>query len=303
MMSRNLTLFIFLYLIYAIKIPAQDLDSMLQVELNNQNEIKYTEATFKASRIILGQSAENKAYGDFDFLISHHFGDINSGAYNYFGLDYSEIRLGFEYGITNRFSVGFGRSSYNKIFDGNFKVKLLRQSSGTKNFPVTVSFYSSLALNSLHWSNPERDNRFDSRLSYAFEFLLARKVNSQLSLQIIPSMIHRNIVKTKEDQNDVFAIGAGGRYKFAKRASVNAEYYYLLPGRTADIFYDSFSIGIDIETGGHVFQLFLTNSNGLTEESFIAKTQGNWLNGDIKLGFNISRTFSLIKKKISESEN
>lgn len=114
-------------------------------------------------------------------------------------------------------------------------------------------------------------------------------------------MIHRNLVETAEDQNDVFALGFGGRIKLSKRISFNTEYYYTLPGKTADEFYDSFSTGIDIETGGHVFQIFITNSNGLIEQVFIPETYGSWTNGDIKLGFNISRNFTLIKQKMPDT--
>jgi hypothetical protein len=301
-MNRNLLLFIIFCLSFN-HVFAQDLDSLLEVELNNKSDIQYTEATFKGTRVIIGQSIENKARGELNFLISHHFGAFNLGAYNFFGLDYSQIRLGFEYGLTNNISIGIGRSSYNKLFDGNFKFKLFRQSTGARNFPLSISFYSNIALNSLHWSVPDRQNKFDSRFSYAFEFLIARKMGPLLSLQVTPVLIHRNLVKTEADQNDVPAIGVGGRLKFSKRSSLNAEYYYLLPGKTADEMYNSLSVGIDIETGGHVFQIFLTNSNGMIEQAFVAQTSGNWLDGDIMLGFNISRTFTLIKKNNVKNDN
>jgi hypothetical protein len=279
------------------KLIAQDLDSLLNAETNLHKETDYVEATFKSTKIVLGQSIENKARGELNFLISHHFGNLNSGAYELYGLDYSEIRLGFDYGLTDWMTIGVGRSSFNKIFDGYLKFKILRQSKGDKKIPLSLSLFSSMALNSLHWENPDRENLFDSRLSYCFELLMARKMNSSLSFQITPSMVHRNLVKTSEDQNDVYSIGFGGRLKLSKRFSINAEYFYTLPGKTADDFYDSFSTGFEIETGGHVFQIFLTNSNGLIEQVFIPETNGSWLNGDIKLGFNISRNFTLIRHK------
>jgi hypothetical protein len=257
-------------------VNAQNLDSLLQSEINSGSEKEYIEATFKSTRVILGQSIENKSFGELNFLISHHFENFNSGPYNFYGLDHSEIRLGFEYGLTNWLTIGIGRNSYDKIFDGNFKLRLIRQSKGSKSFPFSLSFFSNITLNSLHWAEPERKNLFSSRLSYSYELLLARKMNSRLSLQITPSLIHSNLVKTDEDQNDVFSIGFGERMKLSKRFSLNAEYYYLLPGKTADDFYDSFSVGIDIETGGHVFQIFITNSNEMIEQGFIAETPGSW---------------------------
>lgn len=301
---NNLRIIICFILFFSVNLAfAQDLDSLLEAELNKNKEKEFVEASFKSGRIILGQSIENKAKGELDFLISHHFGDFSQGSYQFFGLDYSEIRIGFDYGLTDRLTLGIGRSSFNKIIDGNFKLKILKQSAGHGKMPVSVSFYSNMALTTLRWAEPERDNRFDSRFFYAFELLIARKMSSSLTLQITPSMIHRNLVKTMDDQNDVFSVGFGGRMKFSKRASINLEYYHLLPGKTADDFFNSLSVGVDIETGGHIFQIFLTNSNGLIEQAFISGTTGDWLNGNIKLGFNITRAFAIIKNKGIDQEN
>jgi hypothetical protein len=134
-------------------------------------------------------------------------------------------------------------------------------------------------------------------MQYAHQLLIARKFTQGISFQLTPTYIHRNLVETVDDQNDVFAIGAGGRVKITKRMAINAEYFYLLPGQTADDFYDSFSVGLDLETGGHVFQIYLTNSKGLIEEQFIPATEGSWAKGDIHIGFNIHRTFQLKKPK------
>jgi hypothetical protein len=132
--------------------------------------------------------------------------------------------------------------------------------------------------------------------------LLARKFNEYLTLQLMPTMVHFNLVPTKEDQNDVFSVGVGGRIKVTKRMSVNGEYHYLLPGKTADDYYNSLSVGVDLETGGHVFQLYFTNSRGHIEQQFIARTTGSWGNGDIHVGFTIHRTFTLKKPKSFRDE-
>jgi hypothetical protein len=154
-----------------------------------------------------------------------------------------------------------------------------------------------MAITSLDWQEPERENYFTSRMQYAHQLLIARKCNRYLSLQLMPTLIHRNLVPTTEDQNDVFSIGFGGRVKVSDRIALTGEYYYLLPGKTADDYTNSLSLGIDIETGGHVFQLYATNSLGLIEEQFVAETTGKWGKGDIHFGFNISRTFVLKRKK------
>ncbi len=264
---------------------------------NDDPTTEYTYATFKATRIINAQSIENPAKGNLLFIISHQFGRINEGAYEFFGLDHATMRLGFEYGITEWLAVGIGRSTRDKTYDGFLKLKLLRQSKGLKNMPLSVSYFTNMTINSLKWADPDRDNLFSSRLEYAHQLLIARKFSSSFSLQLMPTMIHRNLVKTREDQNNVFAIGAGSRLKISKRISVNLEYFYLLPGKTADDYENALSISFDIETGGHVFQVYFTNSQGMVEEYFIAKNTGSWLDGDIHFGFSINRTFDLRSKK------
>jgi len=161
--------------------------------------------------------------------------------------------------------------------------------------PLSVSYYGNTAVNTLKWEDPARENYFTSRLAFVNQILIARKLNERLSLQTMPVFVHKNLVPAIADQNDSYAIGVGGRYKLTKRVSVNAEYYYLMPGKTADDNENSLSLGFDIETGGHVFQLFLTNSQPLFERGFITETQGRWNKGEIYLGFNIIRTFSLLK--------
>jgi len=278
----------------SLNVISQDLMDMLGDD--DSARIDYTYATFKATRLINGQSIELPPKGALNFIISHHFGTVNSGFYEFFGFDQgANIRFGFEYGITDWISLGIGRSSEGKTYDGSVKVKILRQSTGARNMPLTMTLFANTAISTLKWQEPERKNYFTSRMQFAYQLLVARKFGSRVSLQLMPTYIHRNLVETIEDQNDVFAIGAGGRVKVSNRVAITGEYYYLLPGKTADDYYNSFSIGIDLETGGHVFQIFIGNSKGLIEEQFIAGTEDNWLDGDIRIGFNINRTFQVVK--------
>ena len=220
----------------------------------------YVYGTFKGTTIINGQSVEVPGNNDLNFIISHRFGAVNSGLYNLFGLDQGTTRLGFEYGIKNILSLSIGRSSYEKTYDGAVKFKILRQQTGIKNIPLTFTLYSGIFVETVKWEDPERDNLFSSKLSYSTQMLFARKFGRKLSLQLNPSYVHINLVPTSEDQNNIFAIGFGGRYKMTPNLSLNGEYYYLLPGQTADDYANSLSFGVDIETGGHVFQLHFTNS-------------------------------------------
>ena len=288
----------FLLFLIPVGIFAQD-DLMNLLNEGASKEINYATATFKSTRIMNGHSVEKMPPGQLDFRISHRFGTINSGAYNLYGLDQSNVHFSLEYGIFKWLMVGVGRGTYEKTFDGFTKFTILRQSSGASSMPVSVSVFSSVALNTLKWSDPGRTNYYTSRLSYVGQILIARKLNQSFSIQLTPSFVHRNLVATELDPNDLYAIGAGGRMKLTKRISLNAEYYYLgNPKKYMSLaVYNPLSVGFDIETGGHVFQLFFTNSLAMIEKGFIGETTGQWKHGDIHFGFNISRVFTLKKNK------
>jgi hypothetical protein len=294
---RRLTLTFLLSLI-GLGIFAQD-DLMNILNENTPSETNYTTATFKSTRIMNGHSIERMPAGQLDVRISHRFGTINSGAYNFFGLDQSNIHLGLEYGITNWLMIGVGRSEFEKTFDGFAKFSILRQSKGAKEMPVSVSVLTSVALKTLKFPDQTRTNYFTSRLAYVGQILVARKMNEIFSIQLTPSYVHRNLVATELDPNDIWAMGAGARLKITKRISLNGEYYYIANPKTylSQQIYNPLSVGFDIETGGHVFQLFFTNSLGMTEKQFIGGTTGQWKKGDIHFGFNISRVFTLKKNK------
>lgn len=273
-------------------------DDLLNM-LNEQTapEINYTTATFKSTRIMNGHSVERMPGGQLDVRISHRFGRINSGAYEFFGLDQSNIRLGLEYGILDWLMVGIGRGTYEKTVDGFAKFSILRQSSGARIMPVSASLLTTSTVKTIKWADTSRTNYFSSRLSYVAQLLVARKISQGLSLQLSPTYVHRNLVPTELDPNDLFALGAGGRVKLTKRISLNAEYFYILTpkDRMSMQIYDPLSIGFDIETGGHVFQLIFTNSVAMIEKGFVGETTGSWGKGDIHFGFNISRVFTLKK--------
>ncbi|MEP6794616.1 MAG: DUF5777 family beta-barrel protein [Saprospiraceae bacterium] len=254
---------------------------------------EYTTASFKTDRVINLHSLENTAAGNLDIKISHRFGFFSGGAYELFGLDQASIRIGGDYGITNRLMVGVGRSSYEKTFDAFAKFKLLRQSTGAKKTPITLCALGTIAVKTIHPSDPTRENYFSSKLYYTGQIIIGRKFSKAFSLQLSPTIVHRNLVEKASEKNDVLALGAGARFKLGKRTSLNAEYIYVLPNQLAPEYRNSVSIGFDIETGGHVFQLHFTNSTSMIEKGFIAETIGDVGNGDIHFGFNISRTFNI----------
>ena len=271
-------------------------DLMKELEGAQKPETTYVASTFKGSRLVNGQTVETKGKGELEFIFSHRFGAISSGSYNLFGLDQAFVRLGLEYGLTDHIGIGLGRNSYDKTIDGYVRYKLLRQSSGAHNMPVTVTAF----LNGAIKTSPEKlDPGLVSadRLSYTGQLLIARKFSSKLSLQLMPTLIHRNAVDKRIDDNDLIAIGAGGRYKITRSIALTSEYYYRVGVKNGNLNKNSIGFGVDIETGGHIFQLVMTNAQGITERAFIGETVGDFFAGDIHLGFNVTRTFQLKKRK------
>ena len=276
----------------AIELTAQD-DLMALLEKESEPAINYTEATFKGTRLINGHSIETRKKGVLDFIIGHRFGRINSGAYEFFGLDQSNVRIGFDYGLTNRLNIGIGRNSFEKTYDSFLKYKLMKQQSGSRQLPVSIVAFSSIAIKTLRTNDPATETDFISSLTYTYQIIIARKFSPSFSFQLLPSLVHRNAVLPDLEGNDIYALGAGGRVKLTKRLSLNAEYYYQFNRIANSLIQNSFALGVDIETGGHVFQLQLTNSRAMIEKGFITETTGNFFRGDIHFGFNISRTFQL----------
>lgn len=277
-----------------------DLDKLLDEQIKKKAEKKseLIEATFQNSRIINGHSIENTQKGIMDFRISHRFGTLNKGAYELFGLDNASMRMGLDFGVTDRLMVGFGRSTFQKQYDAFFKYRIIRQQAGKKNVPLSVSFAGTAMLKTL--KNTDTIKRyFSDRMYYAGQLIIARKFSNAFSLQIMPTMVHYNLVPKATDQNDLFSVGIASRLRLTQRVSLNTEYYYQIDKKPGT--YNSLSIGFDIETGGHVFQLHFTNSTGMTERTFITETTGRWEKGDINFGFNISRVFELNKKKRKKS--
>lgn len=289
----------------------EDLMKLLEGEEPAKGKKEYTTATFKTTRIANGHSIENTGKGVLDFRVGHRFGLINEGVKDFFGLDAATTRIAFDYGITDWLMIGIGRSSYLKEYDGFVKVRLLRQTENNS-MPFSVSYMGAASVQTNEVQMPEgQEYYFSNRVAYVNQLLIARKFSQWLSLQLMPTQVHYNLVDFKKDPNDVIAIGIGGRIKLSNRISLTGEYYYQLPGaqRHQDGLPDKLTlnpvtIGFDIETGGHVFQLLFTNASGITERNVVGQTTGDFWNGDIHFGFNISRVFTIVKpKEFKDSRN
>ncbi len=276
---------ILLLVVFSQLVKAQDLLSLLD---DDQSQPKVATSIFKDSRVVNAQSSKQSAKGEFKFLVQHRFGTLNSGFYNLWGIDNSQVRMGLDYGISNRLMVSLGRSSTNKQYDLSLKGIVVQQ---TNQFPLVVSAFSGFFVT--HPSPSDRaEQNFDvlNHFSFANQLIVARKFSPDLSLVLLPTHIHRNLVPNGQPFDPLF-LGFGGRYKITKKVSINGEYFYALKELFPE-HKNMLSLGFDIETGGHVFSLHLSNSRGMNEPTFLTETTGDWLEGDIYFGFNISRVFA-----------
>jgi hypothetical protein len=295
---------IILFVIVPFWLHAQD-DLMNILENETAKTHDYALGVFKGNKIINAQSTEQPGAKTIQFVVSHRFGRISGSYKEFFGLDNSTIRIGAEYGILDNLSIGFGRSSFEKTWDGYVKGRFIRQQKGKWNIPITIAGFASMAIRSDDWAEPGRHNFFSSRMFYSFQLIFSRKFGKWVSLELMPTLIHRNLVPTVKDKNDVFALGGAGSVRISNRVRFNIEYFYVIPGQIVSQYNgepvrNNLSVGIDIETGGHVFQIHLTNSRGMIEKSFVTETTGNWFpkkfsDFGVQLGFNISRGFPLTK--------
>ena len=281
---------------------AQNLDDLMKEAEGEQTE--FATATFKGTRLINGHSIEAPSKGVLQLMFSHRFGTLEDPLYSFFGMNQASIRFGFDYGISKKLAVGIGRSSGlggttpPPTYDFYAKYRLATQAKGSVNFPVSISFLAATAIDTEHWPADGIVRTGNDRLSYTGQFLIARKFNEGFSLQLMPTSLHRNLTGAPDQQNTLYSLGVGGRIKLSKRTALTMEYYYTNPGSLGIGYYNPVAIGFDVETGGHVFQIMLTNSTGLIEPQFIGLTSTNFFDGPkaIRLGFNFSRVFTVGNK-------
>ncbi|TXB62286.1 DUF5777 family beta-barrel protein [Phaeodactylibacter luteus] len=254
---------------------------------------------FKGSRAINAHSMEMIGAGVLDFRILHRFGRINQGYQQFFGLDQAAMRMGFDYGLTPNLTVGVGRSTYLKELDGFVKWRILSQKAGSRPFPFALIGVSGVTYNGLEnpFAQAEVEPTAARRMAYYHQVIIGRKFSERLTLQLAPTLVHRNLVENRLQPNQLLALGVGGRFKITKRLALVADYSHALNRFPNSWAYNPLSIGVDIETGGHVFQLHFSNTSGMNERAFIAEPNGSWLQGDLQFGFNLSRVFQVHKPK------
>ncbi len=256
-----------------------------------QNAKAYVSAAFKSTRVINAHSMEMLGKGNLDFRILHRFGEVSNGINQLFGLDQASMRMGFDYGISKNLMVGFGRSTLRKEIDVLVKMRFIHQSTGPRSSPVSLLFAAGAMINT-EKSFAAVKPSFSDRSAYYIQMLAGRKFSPVFSLQFSPIFLYTNTPYNAKGDKVLFAPGMGARIKVSKRVALTADYHH--PVNTMDSASTSpLSVGVDIETGGHVFQLHFSNAAGMNERAYLTQTTGRFFKGDIRFGFNLSRIFQI----------
>ena len=308
MQKNNSLLLLFICVFFNLPVNAQD-DLLDMLEEDTSNDTVYAFATFKGTKVINLQSPEIPGKGVLQYIFIHRFGAFNDDYfYNFLGMNTAEVGLQLDYSFADWLNFGLAYGGANpRTYNAFLKYKILRQSSGGRLMPVSMTGYSSIFYNAERYTDNLPHNQSD-RISYVNQLVIARKFSKNFSMEIVPTHVHFNLVSLESESNDILSIGLGLRQKITPQIALSAEYIYQInPLETnlqtpaPDIGYqenqNALSFGVDIETGGHVFQIFLTNSRGVSDPYIIAQTPGSWLDGDIHLGFNISRVFTIVRPK------
>ena len=280
-------------LLCSLAVQAQESDLFDVFEESTQSEVVY--ASFKGTQLINAATNETPGEGVLQFVMAHRFGSFNDDyLYNFFGLDNAQVRMQLDYGITNRLNIGIGRSSFLKVADGFIKYQLLQQQKGTKTVPVSITLHSSTNYRNARYTDGI-DHAMSDRFSYMHQAVIARKWNRKLSTLVSPSVVHFNLVPTAQDPNTTAHITLGARYKISNRMALTGE-STLLSNRefsSGERYTTPFALGVDIETGGHVFQLHISNTRAMNGPYWMARNPYSAGNGGLFLGFNISRVFTV----------
>jgi hypothetical protein len=278
------------FLLFAFNIASAQDDLMKELDSAPKEKVAAT-AAFKGLQICNIQSTKLPAKNDWYFLVSHRFGDISKGFDNFFGLDAAFTKFGGIYGITDWWSMGVSRHTYNKTYELANKVRVANQiESG---FPFTIVVYNTLDINSALKKEVDPELKFSDRLAFSSQLLISRKINESISLELNPVYIHKNLYEPTEENKDQFLISGGGRLKVSKRISINMDYAARVNKMKDTPFHNPLSIGMDIDTGGHIFQMLFSNSQAMNDVAYFTNGLGTWDRGQkgIFFGFNMYRVF------------
>lgn len=252
-------------------------------------EVEKIDNIFQGTRFVNSHSANLAEKGELQLLIQHRFGDISGGAYEFFGLDQASMRLGFEYGFSNNFNFGIGRSTYLKTFDAFGKFRFIQQ---TANFPITITATVEGSVPTLRNYFPNEFDKFSDKFSGNAQLHLSSTIKS-IGFQLSPGYLNTGYLLTEDESISTFIMGFGGSVKFSEKVSANIEYMHDFSDDLINK--NPLSVGVDLDTGGHLFQLVLTNSQGMFTQALFTNAQGDWAKGSLFFGFNLIREFDINK--------
>lgn len=297
------TRLLFFFLILAFTARAQEADSLLK-SLSADSLSPTVDAVFKSTRVVLSHSSETQKKHDLDMRIRHHFGDIGGrfgSAHTLYGLDLaSDLFIGFDYGISDNLTVAIGRSKTDELFNFSGKYKLVKQKSNEA-MPVNLTVFAQMGWIAREPFNESEFVDYADRFSYFLQAIISRKFSQRLSLEVMPGFLLRKNVSDVNEPENLFALGFAGRMKLTKRLSFVADYTLVnglsRPKDLATTYYNPLGVGLEIETGGHIFSLNFMNAEYIIENNFIPNTKKSWNDGGVRFGFTISRNFTLFKSK------
>ncbi len=266
-------------------------DLLSQLDSVKSNEKQIETAAFKALQIGNMQSTKLAAKGEWYMLVSHRFGDLSNGLDNFFGLDEAMTKFGGIYGVTNWLNFGASRQTHNKIYELTAKYKMANQE--VNGFPVTIVGYNTMDINTALKKELYPNIKFTDRLAFSTQLLVSRKVNEKFSVELGLINVYKNLYDDTVEQQNVFSVASGLRYKVAKRMSLNLEYAarVITSEKASNPYHNPLTLGLDIETGGHVFQLVFSNSQPMNDVAVFSGASGDWTKGKVYFGFNMYRTF------------
>lgn len=274
-------------------------DAFAQLERRTVVQNRPVEQTFMAPRNINLYTVQNLSKGELHYSIMHTFGEVKSGYQNLWGIDSgANVRFSFEYGLSNKLSVGIGRSSLDKLVDLSGRYHILKQTT-QGDMPVSVSFAGTLGINTSQLGFVENlglaGYSVADRLSFAGSLLVARKFSENLSLQVSPTAVWFNRVGFETNIEDgstqgYVGLGLSGRYKIRPRTALTLQYIPTLNQFDKN---HNIAVGIDIETGGHVFQMFFTTTPALNDQYLVAGSNGSFIEREFRFGFNVNRLFQI----------
>ncbi|RRO24970.1 DUF5777 family beta-barrel protein [Flavobacteriaceae bacterium 14752] len=274
---------------------SQDLLASLDTITQPENKVSH----FKGLKIVNFESTKLASQGDFYFVVSHRFSSITNGFDDFFGLDNAVTQLKFIYGFTDWLNVGVARSSLDERYGIHAKYRIYEKN---KDLPIKIVGYHLVTANTALKDDDFPEIEFKDRLSYVNQIIISTAFTKDFSFEMAPTYIHQNLAtrsiisqeetSTFVDQtHDEYLLGLGGRYKISKRLSINMDYGIHFNRVSGSNFRNPLAVGLNIETGGHIFQVHFSNAQGMFEDAFISRATGDWSEGDIFFGFNLFRVF------------